>query len=163
VNTSIFNRGQSWQEYLDSMTTNRTLLERKVVEFRLQDASPFQNSAIRAVLGFTEDWCQDSVTAFPPLIAIVEAAALNLSIMRRSDAMALHQSITGLEYPPIPTFIFYDDEWQEQGRFIEMPAAFRHLLKDPAEAMWVREMYDELWWGAEVEELTRIFNKMETE
>jgi hypothetical protein len=145
------------------MTTNRTLLERKVAEFRLKDPSPFQNSPICAVLVFTEDWCQDSVTAFPPLIAIVKAAALNFSIMRRSDAVALHQSITGLEYPPIPTFIFYDKQWQERGRFIEMPNAFRRLLNDPTEAMWVREMYDELWWGAEVEELTQIFNKMETE
>lgn len=157
MNDSIFARGQSWQDYLASMTINRTLLERKVAEFRLKDPSPFQKSDVQAVLVFTEDWCQDSVTAFPPLIAIAHAAALDLRIMRRSGELALHQSLTGLEYPPIPTFIFYDGAWEERGRFIEMPHAFRRALQDPNEAMWLREQYDEMWWQAEVEELAQIF------
>lgn len=139
------------------MTANRILLERKVAEFRLEDPSPFQNSAIQSVLVFTEDWCQDSVTAFPPLIGIAHAASLNLRMMRRSSELALHQSLTGLEYPPIPTFVFYDGAWQERGRFIEMPNAFRRALQDPNEAQWIREMYDELWWSAEVEELVGVF------
>jgi hypothetical protein len=162
LNTSTFARGQSWQPYLESMTANRILLERKVAEFRLEDPSPFQNSSIRSVLVFTEDWCQDSVTAFPPLIAIAHAATLELRIMRRSNELALHQSLTGLEYPPIPTFVFYDSAWQERGRFIEMPHAFRHALQDPNEALWVREMYDELWWSAEVEELAVLFQERTT-
>lgn len=156
---TTFQRGQSWREYLASMTANHTLLERKVAEFSLETLTPFQNSDIRAVLVFTEDWCQDSVTAFPPLIAIVEAVGLELRIMRRSEELTLHQALIGLEYPPIPSFIFYDKEWQEKGRFIEMPAVFRRLLNDPDEMMWVREMYDELWWSAEIEEFAAVFRQ----
>lgn len=157
MDASIFARGQSWQDYLASMTANRILLERKVAGFRLETPAPFQKSDIQSVLVFTEDWCQDSVTAFPPLIAIAHAATLDLRMMRRSGELALHQSLTGLEYPPIPTFIFYDSAWQERGRFIEIPHAFRRALQDPDEALWVREMYDELWWSAELEELAKIF------
>lgn len=159
MNHSVFARGQRWREYLASMTGNRALLERKVGEFQLENFIPFRNSRVHAALVFTEDWCQDSITAFPPLIAISQAATLDLRIMRRSNELTLQQSLTGIEYPPIPTFIFYNEKWQEQGRFIEMPLAFRHALQDPNEVLWLREMYDESWWQMEVEEIGNIFNR----
>jgi hypothetical protein len=152
-----FGRGQVWKDYLASMTSNRALMERKVAEFRLENASQFDSSAVRAVLAFTEDWCSDSVTAFPPLITIARVGNVRLRVMRRSAELALQQSLTGIEYPPIPTLLFYDGAWRELGRFVEMPIAFRRALQEPADAVWLREMYDELWWQAEVEELAAIF------
>ncbi len=157
MNPSTFQRGVTWNDYLSSMTTNRELLRRKLAEFHLADQTPFQNSPVQYVLVFTEDWCQDSISALPPLLAIAAIAPLEIRVMRRSSELSLQQSLTGVEFPPVPMFLFYDAHWQEQGRFVEMPRAFRALLHDPAEAMWLKEMYDEMWWQTEMEELSPIF------
>ncbi len=163
MNQATFERGQRWDDYLASMQTNRILMTQKVAAFRLEEAHPFTGSPLRAVLAFTDDWCQDSVTAFPPLVAIVAAAQLELRVTRRSVELSLQQALTGLEYPPIPTFLFYDSEWRERGRFLEMPDAFRRALQDPAEAAWLRELYDETWWEAQVAQFAALFAAARTD
>lgn len=157
MDLSIFRRGMAWVDYFASMTTNHELLRRKLADFRLEDPAPFLTSTIRYVLVFTEDWCQDAISALPPLITIAAVASLEFRVMRRSSELALQQALTNVEFPPVPMFVFYDADWRERGRFVEMPRAFRAILRDPAEAMWLKEMYDEIWWQTEIEELSTIF------
>jgi hypothetical protein len=154
----IFARGLSWEDYLRSMRTNQELLRRKLAGFRLPDpeAERWKHAPVAYVLVFTEDWCQDSISALPPLIAIMEVAPFELSVMCRDDELALQRALTHQEFPPVPLFIFYDFQWNELGRFIEMPQEFRRLKQDPAEALWLKEMYDELWWQTELEELALV-------
>lgn len=151
----LFYRGMTWEAYLASMQSNRALLERKLAGYRLPEASRarWAGSEIAHVLLFTEDWCQDSISALPPLLAIAGVAPFDLRVMRRSEELALLRALTGEEFPAIPTFLFYDSDWNERGRFVEMPRAFRRLKADPAEALWLKEMYDEVWWETEVAEL----------
>lgn len=157
MDSLAFDRALPWRHYVASMATNTILMERGISDFRLEAPARFAVTEIRFVLAFTEDWCQDSVTAIPPLVAIAECALLDFRVMRRSDELALLQSETGMEFPPIPTFLFYDRSWHEGGRFVEMPRAFKAALEDPAEALWVRAQYDEIWWQYEIEELAAIF------
>jgi hypothetical protein len=148
----------AWEEYLGSMRTNYEILRRKLAGFRLPEpeVERWRNAPVANVLVFTEDWCQDSISALPPLIAIMEIAPFELRVMRRSEELALQRALTGQEYPPVPLFIFYDAQWNELGRFVEMPREFRRLKDDPNEALWLKEMYDELWWQTELEELAAI-------
>ncbi|HEX8684330.1 MAG TPA: thioredoxin family protein [Ardenticatenaceae bacterium] len=154
----VFYSGLSWEEYLPSMRTNRELLRRKIALFTLpiEEQQRWEQSRVAHVLIFTEDQCQDSVSALPPLLGIAQVAPFDLRVMRRSEQITLQRALTGEEFPAIPTFIFYDADWNELGRFVEIPREFRRLQDDPAEALWLKEMYDEIWWQTELEELTAI-------
>lgn len=154
----IFYAGLSWPDYLASMRQNRALLEQKCSAFRLPEAerARWATSPIAYTLVFTEDNCQDSISALPPLLAIAAVAPFALRVYRRSAALLLQQQLTSEEYPRIPLFLFYDAQWRERGRFVEMPRAFRQLKADPAEALWLKEMYDEIWWELELAELAPI-------
>jgi hypothetical protein len=158
VTPELFYSGLSWDDYLASIRTNGALLRRKLAEFALPDEERrrWQRSNVAHVLVFTEDQCQDSVSALPPLLGIAEVATFDLRVMRRAERLALQRALTGEEFPEIPLFLFYDAAWNEVGRFVEMPREFRRLKNDPAEAMWLKEMYDELWWQMELEELAAI-------
>jgi hypothetical protein len=154
----LFYAALPWEDYAASMQANRELLRRKCRDFALPDTerARWTKSAIAHVLVFTEDWCQDSISALPPLLAIYAVASFDLRVLRRAEALALQRALTGEEFPPIPLFLFYNAHWREQGRFVEMPRAFRRLKEDPAEAVWLKEMYDEVWWETELEELAII-------
>ncbi len=111
----------------------------------------------------THDACQDSVSALPPLLAIASVAPFDLRVLRRSRQTDLLRRLTGVEYPPIPTFFFYDANWSELGRFVEMPDRFRRLKADPDEAYWLRDKdaYTETWWEKEFEELAGLLTQSE--
>jgi hypothetical protein len=156
----IFYRALAWDDYVVSMQINRDLLRRQRGQFVLPAAERqrWARGELSAwhVLVFTEDWCQDSITALPPLLAIAEVASFEIGVMRRSDELMLLRALTKNEWPPVPVFLFYDADWNEQGRFLAMPQEFRRMKHDPAEAIWLKEMYDEIWWETEIEELARI-------
>ncbi|MBA3534271.1 MAG: thioredoxin family protein [Ardenticatenales bacterium] len=150
----LFYAGLTWDDYAASMQVNRELLRRKCREFTLPEGERgrWANSPIAHVLVFTEDWCQDSISALPPLLALHATTLFDLRVLRRSEALELQRALTGQLFPPVPMFVFYDNHWQERGRFVEMPRAFRRLKTDPAEALWLKEMYDEMWWETELAE-----------
>ncbi len=154
----VFYRGLEWDGYFRAMQVNRELLRRKLAKFLLppEERTQWAQSSIAHTLVFTEDWCQDSVSALPPLLGIAAVAPFDLRVMRRSEEITLQRALTQQEFPPVPMFIFYDSAWHEQGRFVEMPREFRRLKGDPAEAMWLKEMYDEIWWQTELEELAEF-------
>ena len=154
----IFYRGLRWQEYFASMESNRELLRRKCAEFRLppEERARWATSLVAYVLVFSEDWCQDSISALPPLLAIANVASFEMRIMRRSEELMLQRVLTKNEWPSVPLFIFYDAEWKELGRFVEKAREFRRIKNDPLEAIWLKEMYDEIWWETELAELAEI-------
>lgn len=161
MNGAVFYSGQTWEAYVASMRKYRRLVARQVERCRLPPAEAERWAAakhVAHVLVFTEDNCQDSVSALPPLLAIARAAAFDLRVMRRNERLDLQRSLTGLEYPPVPLFLFYDADWRLLGRFVEMPRAFRALKEDPEESFWLRdqETYDEVWWETEFAELAAI-------
>ncbi len=149
-----------WPDYVAGMRTNQALLLQQMARCRLPGAERerWLAAPIASVLVFTDDACQDSVSALPPLLAIAEVARFELRLLRRSQHADLQRRLSGLAWPPVPMFFFYDAFWVEQGRFVEMPKAFRRLLDDPEEAAWLRDKdaYAEAWWETEFAELGAV-------
>ncbi len=161
MNAAIFASGQTWNDYLASMRTNRMLMEQQVGSCRLPPQERERWAAathIAHVLVFTDDACQDSVSGMPPLIAIAAVAPFDLRVLRRSTHADVQRRLSGLAWPPVPMFLFFDDNWLEKGRFVETPQAFRRLQADPGEAIWLRDKaaYDEAWWETEFAELALV-------
>ncbi len=161
MNPTLFHQGQTWDEYLASMRKNKQLMTQEVARCTLPPVDAERWAAARRVahvLVFTDDACQDSISALPPLLAIAAVATFDLRVMRRSRQTELLRRLTGLEYPPVPTFFFYDAAWSELGRFVEMPDQFRRLKADPDEAFWLRDKdaYTETWWETEFEQLALL-------
>lgn len=163
MNPTLFFQGQTWDEYLASMRKNQRLMAQEVARCELPPVDAERWAAaeqVAHVLVFTDDACQDSVSALPPLLAIAGVALFDLRVLRRSRQTDLLRHLTGLEYPPVPTFFFYDAGWSELGRFVEMPDPFRRLKADPDEAYWLRDKdaYTETWWETEFEELAGLLS-----
>lgn len=163
MDSEIFAAGLSWEAYLASMTSERALLASKVAEFRLPpDEAAFWAGYSRPlnVLIFTEDWCQDSVTALPPLVAVARTApAITLRVRRRSEAAGLARALLKDEYPPVPVFLFYDTAFHELGRFIASPVGWDEVMADPEQRAWLRSdpaLYDALWAELELAQFRAI-------
>ena len=161
MNAVIFNSGQTWNDYLASMVTNRVLMGQQVGRCRLPPQEQERWIAakhIAHVLVFTDDACQDSVSALPPLLAIAAVAWFDLRVLRRSTHVDEQRWLSGVAWPPVPMFFFFDHNWLEKSRFVETPQAFRRLQADPDEAVWLRDMeaYNEAWWETEFAELALI-------
>ncbi len=131
MNDAIFyQQGLTWDEYFYSMQSNQRLMARHIAFCRLSDAdraSWQQATHVAHVLIFTEDYCPDSVHAIPPLMAIHQVAPFDLRVLRRDEDPDRMRAVTGDPSPRVPTFIFYDKNWQEIGRFVERPEALNHL------------------------------------
>lgn len=163
MDSDIFEAGLSWDAYLASMTSNRQLLSSKLAAFRLpaDEAAFWANySQPLNVLIFTEDWCQDSVTALPSLLAVAHTApAVTLRVLRRAEAPDLVRALLKDEYPPVPVFLFYDGDFNELGRFIASPVGWDDVMADPDQRAWLRgdpAMYDALWAELELAQFRAI-------
>ena len=139
----FYGQGITWDEYFYSMQKYQRLMARNIAFCRLpeKDQELWKTANhIAHVLIFTEDYCPDSLNAIPPLMAIAKVAPFDLRIMRRDEAPGRMISITGDEHPRVPTFLFYDRDWNEIGRFVERPEAVNRLDElDPETAMMLRQ------------------------
>lgn len=160
----LFGGGLPFSDYMASMQTNREILRRKLLECLLPAGEQASWAEVQAyVLVVTEDWCQDSVTSLPPLIALTQVApGLEVRVFRREANLSLARALLKAEYPPIPAFLCYDREFDELGRYVEKPAGWRALQADPEEMAWLRAdpaLYDATWWELELAELATILKR----
>lgn len=163
MDEALFEAALAWDDYLASMTANRQLLRGKLDAARLPRGEAAFWAGVGAplrVLVLTEDWCQDSVTALPPLLAVARTAPrMKVRVLRRSQALELARALTRNEYPPIPILLFYDETFRELGRFVEKPAGWDELMDDPEQRAWLRgdpDMYDALWAELELAQMRGI-------
>ncbi|HZW33201.1 MAG TPA: thioredoxin family protein, partial [Isosphaeraceae bacterium] len=81
------------------------------------------------VLVLAEDWCGDVIANLPILGKLAEASGkLNLRIFLRDQNLDLmDQYLNQGKFRSIPVFVFFDDDFNEIGRFIERPASVTEL------------------------------------
>ncbi len=144
MNPDIFyNQGVTWDEYFYNMRKYQRIMARNIAFCKLppEDEALWRKADhIAHVLVFTEDYCPDSINAIPPLMAIAKVASFDLRVMTRDDAIERMIAITGDDTPRIPTFLFYDGDWHEVGRFVERPDSLNRMDElDPETAMMLRQ------------------------
>lgn len=124
VSRERFEQGMTYEQFKDGMTRNqeRFAANERALVLGPADLAPFQNLA-RAldVLVIAEDWCGDVIDNLPILGRIAhESGKLNLRVFLRDQNLDLiDQYLKEGKFRSIPVFVFFDEHFNEIGRFIE--------------------------------------------
>lgn len=141
VTRERFERGMTYEEWKAQMTRNRERHDanERGVELSDADLAPFRSLPRRVnVLMLAEDWCGD-VIANTPIVGRIaqEVDTLNLRVFLRDqneDLMSLY--LNQGKYKSIPTVVFFDDDFNELGRWIERPASVTKLREERRQAIY---------------------------
>jgi hypothetical protein len=132
VTRERFEQGMTYDEYKLQMTRNRERLEAN--ERRLvidpSDLAAFQRLPRPLhVLVLAEDWCGDVIANLPILGRLAaDSGKLDLRIfLRDQNPDLMDQYLNRGVYRSIPVFAFFDQDFNEVGRFIERPDSVTEL------------------------------------
>lgn len=122
-----FHTGMTYEQYKDQMTRNRERFDEN------EAAAPVGTAEVQAinalpkrlnVLVLAEDWCGDVIQNLPILGRLAaETGKLTLRVFLRDQNLDLMEQFLNNGHRSIPVFAFFDDEFNELGRFIERPAS----------------------------------------
>lgn len=126
VTRERFEQGMTYDQFKAGMTRNQSRFadNEARVELRPEDLQPIQSlSRPLNVLVIAEDWCGDVIDNLPILGRIAQASGkLNLRVFLRDQNLDLiDQYLNRGQFRSIPVFVFFDDDFNEVGRFIERP------------------------------------------
>jgi len=136
-----FQKGKSFQEYLESGIRNRDLFERNYQGLTI---SPEQEQRLKALAAkpngphhmvvIGEDWCPDVYRGAGVAQRMAEVMGIELRYFERDQNKDMIQEyLKDGEFESIPVFVFYDKEHRELAHFIERPALANeqiHLTRD---------------------------------
>lgn len=132
VTRERFEQGLTYEAYKARMTRNRERLEANERDLVLtaDDLAVFtQLPAALDVLVLAEDWCGDVIANLPILGRLAAASGrLNLRVFPRDqNADLMDQYLNQGEFRSIPVFVFFDEDFNEIGRFVERPDSVTEL------------------------------------
>jgi hypothetical protein len=127
-----FASGLTYAEYKARMTKNRERYEAHERTNVIPDEDVAAFAALPKslhVIVLTEDWCSDAVATVPLLAALAERSGrLDLRIFYRDQTLDLMDAhLKRGKFRSIPTFIFYDADWNEIGAWHEKAALIDEL------------------------------------
>jgi hypothetical protein len=128
VDAERFAQGMTYGEYRAQMTRNQERFdanEQRVV-LDAADLAAFQRLPRRLpVLVLGEDWCGDVIDNLPILGRVAaQSEKLDLRIFLRDQHPDLmDQYLNQGQFRSIPVFVFFDEQFNELGRFIERPSS----------------------------------------
>ncbi|GIW08089.1 MAG: hypothetical protein KatS3mg060_2894 [Dehalococcoidia bacterium] len=128
VTPERFAQGMTYDEFKAQMTRNRERLEQNEerLEIHPEDLAAFRNLPRPLnVLVLAEDWCGDVIDNLPILGRLArESGKLNVRIFLRDQNLDLmDQWLFQGKFRSIPTFVFFDDDFNQVGLWIERPAS----------------------------------------
>jgi len=122
-----FAGGMTMQQYVDGMTRNKELFEERYETFRLDEAYAAELRELALplkVLVLLEDWCGDVLRYVPAFARIAEAAGTwEVRLLCRDENLDLADVwLKHGQFRSIPVIVFFDEQMNELGYFIEKPA-----------------------------------------
>lgn len=135
VTRERFVQGMSYDAYKAQMTRNQ---ERFVETEQTVDLSPEEVAFFRRlpqpvnVLVLAEDWCGDVIANLPVLGRLAEESGkLNVRVFLRDQNLdIMDQYLKQGQFRSIPVFVFFDENFQELGYWIERPAKMTELVQE---------------------------------
>ena len=126
VTRERLSQGMTYEQYKSQMTRNQERFEQneQSVKLTAQQLAPLKNlSRPLDVLVIGEDWCGDVIDNLPILGRLAqESGKLNLHVFLRDQNLDLiDQYLNQGKFRSIPVFVFFDENMNELGRFIERP------------------------------------------
>ena len=141
VSRERFESGLTYEQWKAQMTRNRERHDANERGLPLTDAdlAPFKNLPRPVnVLMLAEDWCGD-VIANTPIVGRIasEVDTLNLRVfLRDQNEDLMNQYLKEGKYKSIPAVVFFDDEFNELGRWIERPESVTKLRAEKQAALY---------------------------
>ncbi|HEX5417632.1 MAG TPA: thioredoxin family protein [Chloroflexota bacterium] len=132
VTAERFNQGMTYDDFKAQMTRNRERLEAAQQGFTPApaDLAAFKNlTQPLNVMAIAEDWCGDVIANLPIVGKLArESGKLNLRVFLRDQNLDLiDQFLKEGKYRSIPVFVFFDQQFNELGHFIERPTSVTEL------------------------------------
>lgn len=118
-----FSTGLTWKEYMAQMGDNRARTEENYAKSALteEERKFFSGvSQVRYMLMLAENWCGDVVRNSPLVAHIAEAMPnCDLRVFFRDQNLDLMDCFLNNGYRSIPVVVFFDQHFNEIGRWIE--------------------------------------------
>lgn len=127
ITSERFNKGKTFQQYLDSGIRNRELFENnynglKVSEEQKAKLQDLHKKGLDHMIVIGEDWCPDVYRGLGVAQRISEAAGIELRMFERDQNKDLIQPyLKNGEFESIPVYVFFDKANKVLGHFIERP------------------------------------------
>ncbi len=141
VNRERFESGLTYEQWKAQMTRNRERHDANEQGLALSEAdlAPFTSLPKPVnVLMLAEDWCGD-VIANTPIVGRIasEVDTLNLRVfLRDQNEDLMNAYLKEGKYKSIPTVVFFDDDFNELGRWVERPASVTKLREEKRQALY---------------------------
>lgn len=130
-------RALSFQEYVDKAEMNVPTIKANYEDTQVSEedhkyfaslSSKLEKGAIK-VLALSEPWCGDCVENLPIVAKLASLyPCFDLLVFSRDDNLDIMDRYLTDGKRVIPVFVFFDEEGQEIGRFIERPQGARDFL-----------------------------------
>lgn len=130
-------RALSFQEYVDKAEMNVPTIKANYEDTQISEedhkyfaslSSRLEKGAIK-VLALSEPWCGDCVENLPIVAKLASLyPCFDLLVFSRDDNLDIMDRYLTDGKRVIPVFVFFDEEGQEIGRFIERPQGARDFL-----------------------------------
>jgi len=130
-------RALSFQEYVDKAEMNVPTIKANYEDTQISEedhkyfaslSSKLEKGAIK-VLALSEPWCGDCVENLPIVAKLASLyPCFDLLVFSRDDNLDIMDRYLTDGKRVIPVFVFFDEEGQEIGRFIERPQGARDFL-----------------------------------
>lgn len=126
ISRERFEQGLTVDAFIEQMTSNRERFEANIDAandlLNDDDRAAFQGQSV-SIAAIAEDWCPDVIQFLPPIVALArQVPDLRLRVFIRDKNLdIMDQYLNEGEYRSIPVFVFYDEQWNELGHYIERP------------------------------------------
>ena len=132
VTKERFEQGLTYDQYKVQMTRNRDRLDAAEAAFQPAAADVAALAALPSpvnVVAIGEDWCGDVIANFPVLGKLAASSGkLNVKVFLRDQNLDLtDQWLNQGKFRSIPIIVFFDQNFNELGHFIERPASVTAL------------------------------------
>jgi len=141
VSKERFESGLTFEQWKAQMTRNRERHDANEQGLPLSEAdlAPFKSLKKPVnVLMLAEDWCGD-VIANTPIVGRIasEVDTLNLRVfLRDQNEDLMNQYLKEGKYKSIPAVVFFDEDFNELGRWIERPESVTKLRAEKQQALY---------------------------
>jgi hypothetical protein len=143
VTREQFDSGLTYEQWKAKMTRNqeRHDANERGLKLSADDLAAFK--ALRKpvnVLAIGEDWCGDVIANLPIVGKIAaESGTLNLRVfLRDQNEDLMNQFLKEGKYKSIPVVAFFDDDFNELGRWIERPSSVTELREKKRQELYTQ-------------------------
>jgi len=133
ISKETYASGMTAEEYLDVIEANKEKFLENIEKATIpDDVKEFFSQNPVSIAAIAEDWCTDVVHFLPVVIKLSrEVEGVDLRIFQRDKTDLIDSYLNQGKYKSIPVFVFFDQDWNELGHFIERPAeATRQMAEE---------------------------------